>query len=197
MSSPHNRSRTRGPLRTLSLLLLVGMLLPAGTAWAQGGGPPEQDPPVQGADQDSLQVLVNEAQQLQQRLVRLQRQAISESEELQELEAALQDSVQAAMVEADSTILQTMARMEKLPQAFQAAQQAQDQESMTMIQAEAQQLQAHFLRLQDQVMEQEDLTAQMEAFREELLAVMVTIDPEARAMFDRMEELRELMGLPG
>jgi len=198
MSSAPIRSLKRRTPLLLTLMILGGLLTLSGRALAQGTSvPPVQDPQAQAAGSDSLQALLTEAQQLQQKLVRLQQQALSENEDLQELENALQDSVQSAMVEADSTILQTMARMERLPQAYQAAQQAQDQEQLTMIQAEAQQLQAHYLRLQDQVMQREDINAQLESFREELLEVMVTLDPEARKMYERMEELSELIGLPG
>ncbi|MFO7767462.1 MAG: hypothetical protein R6W82_00640 [bacterium] len=198
MPSGQIRSLTRGVPRLLTVMLLGGMLTLSGQAAAQGTGPPPvQDPEVQETGQDSLQALVQEAQQLQQELVSLQRKAISESEHLQQLEGALQDSVQAAMVEADSTILQTMARMEEIPQRFEAAQQAGDQEQLTMIQAEAQQLQAHYLRLQDQIMQRETIDEQMKDFREELLEVMVTIDPEAREMYERMEELSRLLDQPG
>jgi chromosome segregation ATPase len=148
---------------------------------ATGGAP---------ADMQAQVAVMTELQSINQQLVTIRDQAF-ERPELQAQEKALREQVQAAMVSINPDVLQLEARFEEAQAEFAAAQQAGDQEKGQTLMAELQTLQGTLQQLQGQALEQEDVAASVETFREGLFAEMRVVDARSDSLMSRAEELNE------
>lgn len=148
--------------------------------------PPEQAAP--GAQQQmdpETMALMNEVQELQQRLQPIQQEAMQD----EALNAQLQDlqaRVEAAMRDENEELVE---QMESLEEDFMAAQGEGDQERVQQIAMEAQQLEMEMQALQGQILEQPELQEELDAFQEAQRERMIEIDPEAGDLMDRLEEI--------
>lgn len=176
----------RGGIMTLAAVALL-MHVPV-QAQTPAPQPPTQQLP------DSVQELVDEFQEKQARLQELQAQAIQESEELQQGQAELQEKVETAMTEIDPQFEERIERMEEIRAEAAEAQAAEDQEAMTSLVTEAQQLQASMAQTQDQALGRDDIQAEISEFQDKLLEEMVRLDPDVETVIERLEELAAQLG---
>jgi DNA repair exonuclease SbcCD ATPase subunit len=163
-------------------ILLVGAPL-AG----QDAPPPMQ----QEALPDSIQEMIQEFQELEQRLGQLQQQALAESQELQERQVELQGLVQQVMQEIDPEFESRIERLQALEREAMAAQEAQDAETLQALIAEAQSLQADLQQTQERAMENPEVQSELEVFQTAMMDEMTKHDPEAPELLERLEELAE------
>lgn len=138
---------------------------------------------------DSVQAMVSEFQQLNTRLQQTQMQALQGSAELQSEQQELQESIRSAVVETDPAMEAKIDSLPELQQAAMAAQQAGDTARIQTIMAKGRRIQAQVQQAQQDVMEQEELAQEVEAFQERLMTAMEEIDPEIGTVVDRLETL--------
>jgi hypothetical protein len=159
------RNTFRAIVSTIALALLV---LPA-VAVAQG--PSEQ-----------------EAVQIQLRLMQTQQQAMQDPG-VQTAYEELTEHLLTAMERVDPSVGDKAARAETLQAEAIAAQQADDDQRLQQLAAEAEQLQTEFAVLQQQAMQDPELQASMVNFQDRVVAKMTEIDPETPQLLARLEEL--------
>lgn len=173
--------------RTTLLAVLTALIAPVSLSAQQDQLPPE------------AQQLVVELQQIQTQLQPVQQQVMQDPA-IQQAQQAIGQRMQSAMLEADPTLPQQMARLQELQGEAQAAQSAQDQERMGAIVAEAQQLEMRLQGVQQQVMQQPEIQAELTDFQSTLEAKMLAVDPEVAPLLDRYKEINqqliEMLGGP-
>ncbi len=151
----------------------------------------EEAPPVP-LPQDSIQVALNQFQQLDQRVNAVQEQAMEAQPELQEEQAEIQQAIESAMFAAHPDL--QAALQERLP-AMQAeaneAQAAQDTAALQTLNQEYQGIMARVEQAQAEVVQEEGMRTRLDAYQDRVMAAMVAIDPEIEGVF---EELRVLAG---
>lgn len=140
-----------------------------------------------------IQEALTEYQQVQQQINALQTAALEQNPALQAEQESLQESVEAVMVEIEPEAEQKLDRMDELQAEMTEAQQSQDQAQMRSVMMEAQQLQQELAQVQEQAMQQEPVAEQAEAFRDNLVATMIEVDPRAEELLDRRDELTETL----
>lgn len=150
---------------------------------------------AQEPQDEERQELTAELQQVSQRLAGIQQQAMQD-QELQQQQAATQETVITAMIDLDPEAQENIERMEELQGDLQTAQEEADQERIGSILQEQRQLQQSLQQTQAQAMQQEEVVASIESFRESLVAAMVEIDPEAEELLQRQEELQTELSPP-
>lgn len=159
-------------------LAAAALLLPV-TAFAQST---TEQPPAE------IQEWITEMQQIQARLEPVQGQALQDSE-LQAEQQQIGEAVRGAMVAANPAVAGQLERMEAILEEARAAQAASDADRIVALTAEAQALQAELAEAQAEALQQPDIEARVEAFQKNLHERMVQIDPESRALLDRLQEL--------
>jgi chromosome segregation ATPase len=162
----------RTPLIALSTLLLVPMTLNA----QQQGPPPE------------VQEMMAEMQQIQARLLPLQERAL-EDEALLTQRDETTAAVRSAMIAIDADIGTALDRLEEMMREMAAAQQASDMETIVALNQEAQELQPRIAAVQGEALAQPEVAERIEAFQAHLQARMIELDPEARSLFERRDDL--------
>lgn len=140
--------------------------------------------PQQEMDPEMMEHVM-EIQQIQGRLEPIQQEALQDEELATRLEA-LQTRFESAMREENSDVVD---RMERLQADMAAAQAAGDQERMQSLMMEAQGLQAEMQAVQAAVLERPEIREPVEEFEQAHRARMIEIDPEAKALLDRLDEL--------
>lgn len=179
----------RNPGRALARLFPaapLAALLAAAPVAAQ-----DAPPTMQQQVPDSIQELIVEFQELEQRLGALQQQALAGNEELQEQQLELRQLVQQVMHEIDPQFEARVERLQALEQEAMAAQEAQDMETLQQLIGEAQTLQAGLQETQEEAMESPQVQQELEVFQAAMLDEMTRHDPEAPELIERLEELAE------
>lgn len=177
---------------TVALGLLTGVLaVPAAGQDTTPDAAPPQGAPGQPALPDSVQEMIQEYQELQNRLGSIQEQAIEQNEELQEERDQLQETVEDAMREARPGVDEDLERMEELQEEMTAAQEAQDREAMMQLSSEAQQLRMDLQEAQSQALENPDVQDEIEAFQDHLMEEMAQVDSETEDLVARLDTLTE------
>jgi hypothetical protein len=176
-----NKTRT-------ALLALAALALPAAAAAQTTPAPQHQHPAPAPAPAPSANPQA-ELQQIQQRLGQLQQQALQDSA-VQAAQKKFGDEVMAAMQGLDPEAKNKAARGEALNQEVEAARAANDNAKLNQLAAEAQQLQTYFAGLQQRALALPEIQEKRKAYLAVLLARMNQIDPQAQALVDRMEALR-------
>lgn len=152
---------------------------------------------AQEPEDEERQELTAELQQVAQQLAGIQQRAMQDPE-LQEVQAATEETVIAAMTELDPEAQEKIDRMEELQGDLQTAQEEGDQQEIGSLLQEQRQLQQSLQQTQVRAMQQEEVAASIESFRESLLAAMMEVDPAAAELLQRQEELQtELTPPPG
>jgi len=166
---------------------------PAGTMQSPPGGTPPGNPPssppgMPGGAGSPEAELMAEYQGIQQRLSTLEQQAMADSTLVQQF-TALEGDIQAAMAEVDPEYESKQEKLGELRTAMQTAQESGDQEAMRTIAQEGQALEMSLQQLQSTVLAQEDLSAQVASFRENVRSKMTEIDPETPELIDRAHDI--------
>lgn len=142
-----------------------------------------------GAGQDQM-ALMMELQTIQQALGPIREQAMQDPE-LQQQQQRLIDRVETEMERVDPGSADERARFDSLRAEFGSAQQAGDQERVQALGSELQALQTSLQETQREVLEQEEIAAAVEEFREDLREEMRATDPRADSLLSRADELSQ------
>lgn len=149
----------------------------------------QQAPAMSPALRDTLQTLLAEAQQIQQRLAALQQQAIEANKELSAERDSIEQQIEATVVATDSQAAGRIARLKVLEAQFDSAQAAQDTAKLQSVVMEAQALNQQVQRERMAAMQQDSIAARIDAFREKLLAGMRKIEPQTDSLIARVEAI--------
>lgn len=168
------------------MYLAVAAVFAVGTP-AFGQTPAPQMPQVP----DSIQEMIQEAQQLQQRLAGIQQAAIEKNPELAERQQQLSDLVESTMVELDADIEKKADRLGELQQEAQAASQSGDQAALQKLMQEGGEIQQQLQLVQQQALESPAVQEQVEAYQSELLSEMKDVDAETETLIEQLTELAE------
>lgn len=180
-------------VRALSIPVLRGGIIALAAAALLTHAPAHAQTQTQQLP-DSIRELVEEFQQKQARLQEVQVRALEGSEELQQEQAELGEKVEAAMAEIDPGYEQRIERLEEIRVEAQEAQAGEDQEAISSLVTEAQELQARIVETRDQALEREAIQTDISDFQEKLLEEMIRLDPEVETVVERLEELAERLG---
>jgi hypothetical protein len=131
----------------------------------------------------------SEADQLRQRIARLQRQA-QQDPSLKPAEDAFEAVLQAAMVQLDPAAREKLARAPAVNQEVEAARAAGDNAKLSQLADEATALQAYFNALRPRALARPEVQAARQAYLARVLERMQQIDPNTQQYVDRLAELR-------
>lgn len=187
MQQPQRRTVTTR-IRRMAGLVAVAL------AFLAVPGLDAQEPEESG--EEGRQELMAELQQVNQELVGIRQRAMQDPE-LQQEQAATEEKVIAAMTEVDPEAQQKLDRIQQLQGELQTAQQEGDQEKMGSLLQERRQLEQSLQQAQAQAMEQQEVAAAVESFRQSLVAAMKEVDPKAEQLLQRQEELQAELMDPG
>jgi hypothetical protein len=146
--------------------------------------------PAHVAAQDAAPApAANEAAQIQARLQQIQARAVQDPE-LQAAQAALGEEVVATMARLDPAFTARSERARAMQADIAAAQEAQDNERLHALAAEAEEIQAAFNAARARAMEDEQLQASIKAYQDRVVAKMIELDAETEALLARLNELQ-------
>jgi chromosome segregation ATPase len=169
----------------LTAALMVGLPMAAA---AQAGG---------AGSQAEVEGLLREMQQVHTQLEGLQQQALQDPQ-LSAAQEELGEEIKVAMERIDPQMEQRLSRIEALEGEAASAHQAGNGERLQELMAEAQQIQQHFMNVQQQALEQPQIATKVDAFQTRLERRMVEMNPEAEGLINRFRELEtRLMALMG
>lgn len=164
---------------------------PAGDAQPDATGAEQTPATGEGAAQGQLDPemmqRMMEVQEIQQRLGPIEQEAMQDPELTAQLES-IQQQVETAMRAEDEELFD---RMDELEAEFTEAQEAENQERIQEISQEAQGMQMQLQEIQQRVLEDPELQAEIDAFEEARRARMIEIDPEAGELMDRIDEIMD------
>ena len=162
--------------RIRTALVLTFIAVP-GAVSAQQAQPPEE-----------IQKLLQEAAQIQQQLVPVQQQALGD-EAVQQGQQRAADAIRGAMIEADPSLEAKLDRVEAIMVEAQQAQSTGDQQAIAALTQEIQQLQPGLQAAQTKALEKPEVQTEVEAFEKQLKAKMVELDPQSKALLDRLGQI--------
>jgi len=153
-------------------------------------------PQVGGAQQslgptrlpDGAQVLINEMQQIHSQLGPMQERALQDPE-LREAGDSLGASIMRAMEELEPETPSLIARINELAPQIQAAQEAQDQERFVTLVTEAGEIDQLLQITRSEAAERPDILRFVEAFEDRVQSRMVSDNPSAAGLLERLEAL--------
>jgi chromosome segregation ATPase len=140
--------------------------------------------------EDSVQEAMARFRTLQNRVERVQQQALSANPELQQEQAAIQAAIENAVFSADPE-LRTAVR-ERIPaieEEAAAAQQAADSAKIQALSAEFREIMGRVEEAQVQVLEEETVQERLTAFQTTMMAEMARVDPEIQGVFSQLQAL--------
>ena len=176
-----HRRYTRSGLGALVAAVLLGTPVLA----QELPTPPQQELP------DSVQRLLEEFREAEERFNLLQDRAMQENPELQERQEELGDMVREAVVEINPEAQAQMERLDALEGEFMAAQQRGDGEAVQALIQEAQQLQGAIESAQAQAFDRDEIREAVDTFQADLMVAMTELDPEAENMLERLQDLAD------
>ena len=165
--------------------LVAAVLLSAPVLAQELPTPPQQELP------DSVQRLLEEFREAEERFNLLQDRAMQENPELQERQEELGDMVREAVVEINPEAQAQMERLDALEGEFMAAQQRGDGEAVQALIQEAQQLQSAIESAQAQAFDRDEIREAVDTFQADLMVAMTELDPEAENMLERLQDLAD------
>lgn len=178
-----NSTTTRGILAA-ALALAIPIALAAQTPEpTDSAAPPDEE----------LQGWLQEMQQVHEQLEELQREALMDPQ-LSAQQQELGEEIRVAMGAVDPTMDERMTRVEEIQAEATEAQGAGDSEKLNELMTEAQQIQQHFMDVQENALADPSIATKLESFQTELEAKMVELDPEAEGLITRFRELEERIG---
>src|SRR5690606_33697251 len=137
---------------------------------------------------EGMQAWFTEMQEVHQQLEVIQQEALADPE-LSAKQEALGEEIRLAMEVVDPSMTQRMERVQELETEATAAQAAGDTEKLQQVIQEAQQIQEHFLNVQQTALSEPTMAAKLQDFQTALEAKMVEVDPEAETLIVRFREL--------
>lgn len=162
---------------------VIALLIAGAPAFGQQPAPPREPA------SDSVRALVEEAQQIQYRLARIQEKALERNPDLRAEGDSVQSSIDAAMREADPRLGEKLRRLDDLRSKFVEARRANDMEEARSLLREAQEIQKRVARTHGEVVKRKEIARRMEAFERRMLAAMNDVDPETDRLIARLDEI--------
>jgi hypothetical protein len=174
-----NRSSRRSLLLALALATL-----PAGLAAQQRSAAPSP-----AAKDPQAQAWLSELQVLNAKLEALQARALQDPQ-LMAAQQALGGSIKTEMNRIDPTLEQSMARGKQLQTQAIAARQKGDDATLRQLAGEMQQIQQRFFSVQQRVVQEPALAAQLKSFQDRVQKRMTALDATTPTMIARFTELQ-------
>jgi hypothetical protein len=143
-----------------------------------------------------VQAWFGELEQLQSQLRDIQQQALQDPQ-LVTAQAELGSRIKDAMQKADPALAKSLARMDGMEAEAAAAQQKGDAARLQQIAADAQQIQRQFVAVQERVLQQPDIAAQIAAFQQRLERRMSEISPASEKLIARFRDLQAKIAAEG
>lgn len=144
--------------------------------------------PVATPQQAEVQAMITELQQLHTQLEGVQQQAMQDPE-LSAMQEEISNEIMSAMDDVDPALENQMDRIAELETEARAAQEAGNTDRLRELVGEAQQIQAHFLEVQQTVMGRPEVAAMVDGFQTRLETRMVELDPSISGVLERFREL--------
>lgn len=174
-------------LVTVSILAGVALGLCAPEARAQL--PPGADSMQRPALPDSVQRLLAEFQQVQQRLGAIQEKALEANPVLAERQDSVRDVVESVMVEMNPALEARIDRLDEIEDSATVAREASDTARVMELLGEARQIQSNLQQSQTRAMQRDSVAREVQGFRERLLTAMREVDPETDRLLKRLREV--------
>lgn len=149
----------------------------------------QQTPPPQQQMSDSTRALLQELQQVQQKLSQIRQKALQQNGDLRQRRDTIQKIVQDAMREEDPQLDERMGRLDSMRAEMQAARQSQDTQKMRKLMMEARGVQQKIQAAQAAALQREDVAKEVDSFETDLIAEMKKVDPEAAKLLARADEI--------
>lgn len=147
---------------------------------------PRSAPP----SEQELQTLFSEMQEVHQQLEVLQAEALQDAS-LSADQERLGEEIREAMQRLDPMMNRRMARVQAIESEAIAAQQANDGQKLQALMGEAQQIQQHFMMVQESALEEPEIASRLADFQSRLEAKMIAVNPSAEALLTRFRELED------
>jgi predicted nucleic acid-binding Zn-ribbon protein len=176
----------------LAALLGLALVAPARSLHAQAK--PDQAVAVRAAA--DVQAWFGEMEQLQTQLREIQLQAL-EDPQLNAAQTELGAKIRDAMQKADPALAKGLTRMDAMEAEAGAAQQKGDAARLQQLAAEAQQIQRQFVAVQERVLQQPDIAAQLASFQQKLERKMAELNPASEKLVARFRELETKLEAEG
>lgn len=170
------------PIRRALLLAFLAVVTPAAI------GAQQAQPETQAISEDEVDALVAEYQQVHYQLEDIQREALQDPE-LGSIQEQLGSRIRQAMESHDPSIPERIARAEALEAELVSAQQAGDIERLQALIAEVEQIERHFITVQQTVITEPAIAGDIVSFQTRLEQKMGELDPGAAALIARFKEL--------
>ena len=186
--------RNQGVLMTMLLVLGVAT---AGTGLAVAQQATPQEPPAAQApeNEEEARELLNEMQQIQQRLISVQEQALQNDPELQEQAQEYQQTLLAAMRAEGFDPMQSLNHIELIEKQIQS--QTLNEQEREGLMAEVQEEEARLQQAEQAALQQEGVQQAREQLMEGMLAAMRKQEPQTDELIQDLEdknaELRSIM----
>lgn len=139
-------------------------------------------------NQQEVEGWLMELNDLHQQLEDIQRQALQDPA-LFAAQEELGEEIRMAMEQRDPSMAQRMARVESLESEAIGAQQSGDTQKLQELMAEAQQIQEHFMSVQQSVLDQPAIASKVDDFQVQLERKMLDVDPGSAGLITRFREL--------
>jgi hypothetical protein len=187
-----NTPMTRCSSRSLLLALAFTALPAALSAQAREArqAPVSARRPAPSATKSpQAQAMLSELQMLNAKLEALQARALQDPQ-LMAAQQSLGTTIKAAMGRLDPTLEQSLVRGKQLQEQAVAAQRIGDDATLQRLTGEMQQIQQRFFAIQQRVLTQPAVAAQLKVFQDRVQKKMATLDTTAPTMIARFGELQ-------
>jgi hypothetical protein len=174
----------RKGLRVSMVLALA--LAGAGVVGAQQTAEPPPAAAEMPQQEAAARALIADLQQLQQRLINLQQQALENSPELQDQAEDYRNELLAAMRQEGFDPMQSLSHIELIQQQLESSD-LNEQERLGLL-AEAQEEQEQLELAEQAALEQEEVAAAREAFMDAMLAAMRDVEPQTDELIEQLDE---------
>jgi uncharacterized protein (DUF885 family) len=146
----------------------------------------------QSPTQQQVEGWFMELQQVHQQLEGIQMQALQDPQ-LSAAQEELGDEIRQAIEARDPRMGERMARVEALEAEAMDAQQSGNVDLLQALVVEAQQIQEHFMTVQQEVLEQPAIATKVSSFQARLERKMVEVNPDAQNLISRFRELETMI----
>lgn len=161
---------------------------PESAASAESGTPEAGAPADVPEGMQEQMALMGELQSINQQLIPIRDEALS-NPEMQARQEELQSDVDAAMREINPEFPAMQADFDSLRAELGVAQEGGEEAEVQSLVTEMRTLQGAMQETQTEAIEREDIAAAIETFRDELYERMRELDPRADSLINRAEEL--------
>ncbi len=176
-------------MKLLSRLLVLGALVLAVPSLVEAQQAAPLSPAAPG---EEVEALLAEYEGLHRQLQGIQQRAM-EDPDLAAAQIALGDRIRVAMESEDPTIAADLERAESLEVELQTAQQTGNAERLEELLAEAQEIEEHFVTVQQAVVSQTEIASAIGEFQAQLERKMHEVEPNAASLIQRFQELEMML----